>query len=451
MYDFGPVAAQDDPNILSYFHVTDQVAGLVLPDATPHDFVFVARPGAGKTALVKWLQGAKQPRTILFIDPTRTRLVMQQQEANPEDYRIMMRAELFSAVVVEAIHRKVVKEQLGKDCRAFYQKQWFNRIKRQLSEKFEGLSILGYGFSLAPDESRQYLREIRSDGQVEIASELAARLARATPLTVVVDDPESIVGQGLEDVTPDNAKRIGALLSVLGQLHLLGIQVIVFMKEHILQMLQRQYRDYSQFGDRISGLEWTQDDLLKVVELRVQQRLHLRWSDVFTIGEKTFCSLAFPLLVNGPRDLLHVCNNAGKAGTRISKAILARNAHALRPAKWTDIANQYNAQWPAMDRFAKTTCEFIAKTFGTTATDPDKLRSAIAKEFQRSGSPLNALRDPQTWMYTALWETPSIEERLFIVGCLGYVRDGRTIYPWAGRSLEGFRLADKVLLSPLFA
>ncbi|HUW13303.1 MAG TPA: hypothetical protein VM537_26500 [Anaerolineae bacterium] len=451
MFDFGPVAAQNDPNILLYFHTTGQVAALVLPDATPHDFVFVARPGAGKTALVKWLEGEDHARTMLSISPTRTRLLMDEDEANVEDYRIMMRAELFTAVVVEAIQRGLVAGSLARTCKAYYTKQWLKSVGKSLSDKFEGMSILGNGFSLQQSERRDYLREIRANGKVEIASKLVTQLAQQVPLTVIVDDPESLVTQGLEDMTPENAIRIGAFLSVLCQLHLLGVQVMVFAREFIVQGVQRYYKDFSHFGARIGALEWTGDDLLDVVRLRLENRLEMNWQDVFTMSEATFADLVLPCLLNGPRDLVQICNTAGKAEKRISKAMLARAIRGLATKKWQEIDSHYSAQWPAIGLFAKTACDVISGRFKSRPVARDKIRSAIEKDFQTSGRPLNKLREREDWMYTALWDTPSIEERLFIIGCLGYVHDKSEVYPWAGRSLDGFQVADSLFLTPLFS
>jgi hypothetical protein len=450
MYDFGPLAAQYDEDLLHYFHVTKQVSGLILKKNIPANFIFVARPGAGKTALMKWLTEEAQERRMLFIRPTEVRLVIEDSNPNAEDHRILMSAELFAGLISEAKEWKETPDNLRKECSSYIRETWWESLGDIFSERFEGLSILGNGFSLRAKDRQAYLSRIRKDNKVEKSSSLIRRLAKVLDVTLVVDNPEFIVGKGLEDVTTENAMRIGAFLSVLNGLHSLGVQVVIFVKEHILQSVQDNYRDFSHFEDRVEGLEWTEDDLLEMLNLRIDKRLQVKWEDIFTLGKDIFVRYVFAFLVNGPRDLLFICNTAGRNGGKISKPKLERSIEAMRKRKWVDIATQYGPQWPNIDAFARRITQLISEKFDKKPILPEEFRSAIEDEFSTPGTPLHELRKQEKWMNTAIWASPSIEERLFVIGCLGYILGNTMYFPWAGRSLERFRLAKKIFVSPLF-
>ncbi len=237
----------------------------------------------------------------------------------------------------------------------------------------------------------------------------------------------------------------------MNQLHALGIQVIVFVKENILQAVQEHYRDFSHFEDRIEGLEWTEADLLNMLKLRLEKRLGLPWGNVFTLGEEAFKQEVFPYLINGPRDLIYVCNTAGRSSEqRITKANLEKSIDALRASKWGEITRQYNRQWPRIDEFARSIITTVIVKSSREQITRSKFRSVVESEFASAGSALHTLRKQENWINTALWASPTIEERLFLIGCLGYVYNGERSSPWNGLSLERFRLADSFFVSPLF-
>jgi hypothetical protein len=79
-----------------------------------------------------------------------------------------------------------------------------------------------------------------------------------------------------------------------------------------------------------------------------------------------------------------------------------------------------------------------------------QFNAAYESEFDKPKTPLHDLRKQETWIDTAKWSTPSIEERLFTIGCLGYIYENSNVYAWSGGSLEKFRLANKLFVSPLF-
>lgn len=450
MINFGPLAAQDDPDILSYFHVTHQIKELVSRNAGENKFIYVTRPGGGKTALVKWLENSNFNRKVIAITPNKVRFSAEDGDTHTsEDQRLLITAELFTGFILEVKKMDILSEELQNECKAYSTSTWLKGLGKIVSERFEGISILGNGFSLKADVRRAYLREIRKESIVDKASVILKKIVDESNVLVVVDDPEFIVGSGTEDVSSANAIRIGAFLSVLQKLNSLGVQVIIFVKEHIIQAVQENYRDFSHFEDRIEELIWTSYDLCEIINLRLKYRLGKSWNEVFSMDQKEFETLVIPHLINGPRDLLSVCNMAGDSTTPISRSSILRSLQGLKILKWKEIAVQYKEQWPSIDLVAKTIIKLLTEKFSDKKITKEQLKLTIEENFQNPDSDLFKLRKIG-WINTALWDTPSLEERLFLIGCLGYIYDNNYFYSWAGRSLTNFRHASKVFISPLF-
>jgi len=304
MFDFGPLASQNDSALLSYFHATKQASSLVDFSNARSPFILVARPGAGKTALLKWLETfSKDPLTIVFKART-TRLSLGDSMLNVGDIRVMIAAELFAALISEIVERGQLSGKTLKEAKDFLSKGWTKILGGFFRQNFVGLSILGVGFTLKPDERRSYLQEIRRTDRLTAGRAVLESVAAQTKIACVMDDPEEIVSEGLDEITAENARRLGAFLSVLAEVHSLGVRVVVTLKEHILQNMRANYSDFQHFADRIEGLEWTSDDLVRMLERRVSKRLRTTWNNVFEFNQQALRQKLFPLLVNGPRDLL---------------------------------------------------------------------------------------------------------------------------------------------------
>jgi hypothetical protein len=449
MYDFGPLAAQNDQTLLSYFHVTRQAKRLTDFSSSLSNLIFVARPGSGKTALLSWLHSLHGSFTPVFLRSDETRFSSGDEKFTLGDYRLLVGAELNVGLISEVVERNAAQARTLRSCRDFLEERWWGSLGRFLANRLSGLSILGVGFSLNPQERREYLREIRQTKKVEMSNELIRQITGERPLALIVDDPELIVGEGLIDVTQENAIRLGAFLSVLSNLHAQGVRVLVFIKEHILQNIRAHYLDFPHFADRIDGLEWTEEDLRTMLNLRVETRLKAKWSDVFTLTPADFQKAVLPFLINGPRDLIELCNLAGKEEGKITKPRLVKSITVLRSDKWHEIAAQYGQQWPRVDQFSRSLVASMARKFPAGVLPPGSVKAEFETQFSQPGSEIHNLRI-ERWIDRAKFESPPVEERLFLIGCLGYVFEGKRYYPWAGRSLERFRQAESYFISPLF-
>jgi len=118
--------------------------------------------------------------------------------------------------------------------------------------------------------------------------------------------------------------------------------------------------------------------------------------------------------------------------------------------KWRDLSTYYGDQWPYIDRFARALLSALKDKLGNKRIPIGEINSEFAKQFGNPKSSIHPLRQTE-WIDNARWESPPIDERLFVIGCLGYELDRKRFFPWAGRNLDRFRLADSQFVSPVFS
>ena len=447
MYDFGPITAQGDSRLLEYFHVTNQISSIIHDSSNLNGFIIVVRPGGGKTALFTWLNSELKDRKVISINSDVVRFVFKDDDsATSEDHRVLISAELSAAVISLISKDKEAPAEIKRKCKQYLDNVWDTFWAG--APKFEGLSILGCGFSMAASERKTYLEKIRKEKKLDQATELIREISSSIKIMLIVDNPESIAGVGLEDVTHDNGVRIGAFLSSLSLLYSLGIQVIAFVKEHIIQAVAEHYRDYNQFQNRIDGLEWTDADLISVVENRISIIMNLKWDQVFDITKESFASLVFPNLINGPRDLLFICDKSKKCSGKISVEVLHNSIDLLKNSKWSQIKNEFGISWPKIDLFTKNIIELIPPK-NRSAITKEKLIELIKSAMVDSQSQLYSLRSQEDWINSSLWGEPTIEDRLFLIGAIGYELNEKLYYPWSGRFVDRFHQSSKIFVSPL--
>ncbi len=446
---FGNPESRLDKDLLRYFHTTNQISGLIQPKTYPDEFLFVARPGAGKTAFKLWLQKSTQSRKVIVLGAENVRMEIDPR-FNRGDLDLAMSAELAIGLVTEIYtHKLIPKEDLEKIKDTA--ENIISWVKDFSKKRFAGISILGFGFRLHPEQQKEYLEELRRTNKVQLANEALDVIVTRVPVTLVIDNPENIVTVGLMDTTPENAHRTGIFLGSLAELHSnRGVQVIALTKEHILQSVEDHYMDFRHYQDLISSLEWTEADLLQMIKLRIKNRLNLQWEDVFNISEKKFKEAVFPYLINGPRDLIEICNTAGSSGEKISQDLLKLGIETLRKKQWRYVKTSHGTHWPQIEVVASSMVKEIIKKFPENSFTKEEVQQLFKDQLQDSRADLFHLRQKEEWIDSAMWTPPTIDERLFSVGCLGYILEEEIFYPWRSRSLSKFADAETLFVSSLF-
>lgn len=445
---FGPLAAQDDPALLDYFHSTAQSRRLVEPTRLGHsDFIVVSRPGAGKTALMKWLSHQADDLPALVIRGSQTRLMPPDDAFNVDDYRLLAWSELATACVLEGRRTFDLSGEAAEASRNFRRRRGWQQVKRFLAN-VRGIEILGVGASMDPGTRREYVSILRqSEIQQDLEKTLKKIAADVEPV-LAIDDPEFMIAEGLDELSSGNAIRLGALLSALGRLNSLGIGVVVFIKEHLFVGVTEAYNDSRHFEDRVQRLEWTAEDLLGVIRLRINHRMETRWERIFSLSEDELSELVLPQLTNGPRDLLEVCNLALRSGLPIGNEAL-KNALAQLAGKWRrELKKQFNRSWPEFAIFAHECVTLFRENLDPDNMSLDEMKRVVEDGLIAASEPLGRLRSKNEWVDRLVFDLRRAVELLFAAGCLGLHEGSDRVYPWAGRSLERFASADSYFVSP---
>lgn len=462
---FGPLSAEQDTTLLDYFHETKFVKSLMESKPGEGPFLILSRPGAGKTALKKWLLADERSFISLPLDAEKARVFIDDPLFTEDDYRTLLRAELLSGILDELINnmpdlpakKNCTPHQLSlskayTDANKCINKGWWKTATSFLSERLAGLQILGCGFNLREDKRRQYLDSIRRNNVAAKAlSALRSILSiEKDKYCLVVDNPEYIVGLGKDLTDRSNALRIGAFINILAEIHTVGLRVMVFTKYQIHQSIQENYCDYSHFSDGVSMLEWTKHDLLSFVKLRVKERLKSDWKKIFNISQTDFVNNVFPCLVNGPRDLLYLLKKAQKAaaGSKLTEEHLLLASNQLREDKYKEMSRLFGGIYPKVDVFCKASVSII-RTLPPPLT-MESVDDAINMSISDPVGPLNGIRAKYDWVIDVQAKIPRASVLLGTMGAFIVETGGKKEYPWEGHSFEIINSSESIILSPLF-
>ena len=117
MFNFGPLAAEYDPRILEYFEQTNQIKKILSSPKEHKHFIFIARPGGGKTALVKWLVEGSNKDIVVSINYREIRFQLENDnDSTSADVNLFITNELFTKIIQEAQERFNLSEILHNDC-----------------------------------------------------------------------------------------------------------------------------------------------------------------------------------------------------------------------------------------------------------------------------------------------------------------------------------------------
>jgi hypothetical protein len=163
MYNFGPITSQGDTQLIEYFHITNQISLKFSQKFGRNGFIMVVRPGGGKTALFTWLSRGPHGKKVISINNDVVRFIIKDDEtATSDDHRILISAELFTALISEIFKNEKLPALLKAKCEDYLTNTW-GSLWSFFGTKFEGLQILGCGFSLQASDRQNYLDKIRKE------------------------------------------------------------------------------------------------------------------------------------------------------------------------------------------------------------------------------------------------------------------------------------------------
>jgi hypothetical protein len=447
---FGNVEAGADNDLIDYFYVTNTASRLAKSLGHAIPFIYVSRPGAGKTAITKWVE--KQDMHVINVTTSGLRMYFEDEENdfNREDYRLLYSFSLLSGVIAEAVKIGLAHKSLKTEYLKYLSANLSNNVYEKFRNEFEGIGVGGVSFSLNRKDRRSFVKDVHRANSLEKAKQYVQEVAKEHTIKLIIDGPEKITSKGFEDTSDENLIRIGCFLSALDVLNECGIGVICFIQEYLLNESKRVYTESGQLASKSKVLLWSEKELLSMLSLRVTNKLHLQWDNVFSTSKERFETTVFPNLINGPRDLLTVCNYAGDKGEIISKEELEKQLDKLLRKKWEQIETEYNPIWSNILPFSKAVLDIVKIKFGGRYFTKDQFFRVYQTDFEQPGTKLNNLRARADWINSLIPPNNLILNCLYTIGLLGYRQDGQKKYAWMGISIDEFEEASEIFVSPLF-
>jgi hypothetical protein len=452
--NLGPPAADKDPNLLSYYHATNQVRSLLNAHGSDAPCILVAPPGSGKTALLKWLKGGSHAFDVVSVEAEDFRPLPDDDKLAEPDAELIIRYELSKFVLERWLALNQGQHRADSIRQAYKRSEQsiLGWIRNAFNERFSSIQAFGFGLSLNPTERKQYLQELRASEAAKRMEELLQKAATTTrPLIVAVDNPEQIVARALDATERDSALLTGVLLSVLEGLQTSGVRILALTRDNILASVS-SYADYGHFSYSSTWLTWTSDDLVGVIAARVAKRLRRRWNTTFGLTKQEFAQEVIPWVVDGPRDLILLCNNALQIGSDgvADRSSFQHSVEALLEHKLTAVHGHYNTQYPRIREYIEAAAAEVAVNYGDKDIGKRELRACIVNKSRERSSKLFDLKTDQAWIDAMHPRTGQIESLLYDIGVIGVVDANGRRYAWTGRSPDRIQNAERVFLSPLF-
>jgi hypothetical protein len=97
--NLGPPAADNDPDLLSYYYPTTQVQALLKAHGSDAPCILVAPPGSGKTALLRWLKDGSHTFDVVSVEADEFRPLPNDDMLSTADAELIIRYELSKFVL----------------------------------------------------------------------------------------------------------------------------------------------------------------------------------------------------------------------------------------------------------------------------------------------------------------------------------------------------------------
>lgn len=446
---FGNIEAGADNDLLAYYYITNTASTLIKKLGHAQPYIYVSRPGAGKTAMTKWVEN--QDVRVINATTSGLRLYFEDEEKdfNKEDYRLLYTFSLLSGIISEAVKIDLASKSIKTEYLNFLKNKISADIYAQFKNEFNGLGVGAVSFSLSRRDRRSFIKDVHRAKSIDKAKEIVEEIVKTHTIKLIIDGPEKITSKGIDDTSEENLNRLACFLSALDELNECGVGVICFIQEYILNEVILAYTESSQLEGKNKVLVWSENELLSMLNLRITNRLHLQWDNVFGINKKQFQDIVFPNLINGPRDLLTICNGAGEKGEIITLEDIEKQIDKLIRKKWDQIQSEFSKIRPNILPFCKMVLDLAKNKFGEGLFLKNEFYRLYQADFEKPGTKLNELRRTD-WINSLIPPNPLILNQLYVTGLLGYIVDGEKKYAWMGISVDDFEDANEIFISPLF-
>lgn len=369
---FGADAAEDDPNLSSYFVKTTTwqkvLNGRVL--------VVLGRKGSGKSAIFKMLsEEATAKMQVVLVTPKLFALDIlnsfnTKYPDNPLNQEIAYAAAWRYSLMLElllAIEDRTGCFKLGNESGVH---NWLRKhvefdadiVSRTIafleSWKIEGISLADLSLAISKNNRRSPLIGQDIDQTVPDVE----RVLKETKYMIAIDN----LDEGWVNIEDARTYLVGLVLAAKELSRLPNLNIVVFMRSDMYRALETTYQHMDKFRQSIEYIEWNPTSLSRMISLRIQKYFgindesnELSWSRVFPkymknnfivykhIMERTFLR---------PREIIQFCrlivDNAAKFKKNKADEKDIQNAE-IKYSDWklSDLSGEYSAYYKNIDKF----------------------------------------------------------------------------------------------------
>jgi len=293
-----------DEHLKDYYVSTECISNL--KSSNKSQSIIVGYKGSGKTTTFRYLTEFEPTDIVIAIDPNNFSLELPKTNLSWQTCSRQFENDLILESLYAIKSNKTLFEKLPRGLQKKIKKNLPNNIDKILKvfKRGGGASVLGCGFNLNPatlevSPGLHLLEDYKS--ALETLQETTEKDIK---IRIVVDNPEHVFSSSFDlDIG-----LLGGFLLAATKMNILikNLNVTVLIKSHVFDPIYRIVDDLHNYPDNISHLFWTPQELISMVDRRLETSED-SWETIFYNGKETGEKLIEYMshnIRNGPRDIL---------------------------------------------------------------------------------------------------------------------------------------------------
>ena len=317
----------------------------------PHCF-FVGRRGTGKTATTRYLLDNTDNVLIIrpeIFSPNSLQLPIDAfSDANQKPFRSLLSA--FKRSLLD----EVMFNWLG-DRKGFSVPDPLRKERDNFGEHDFDIRVLHfialYTKSLAENDDIAWLSAIKATKQISREMDAAGIGEKYTIVLDAIDD----FWDGSQQAVLYLTALMHAALEINTQTQF--ARILIFLRENIFERVRIFDNEFSRLETCVVGLDWTQQQLVEMIERRVNAPLNTKlqlggttWDAFFEDGQKAR-DMVLDFCQHRPRDVLTYCtlaldNAQGNKHTQVTIEDLQNARRRFSDSRLKDLSDEYQENYP---------------------------------------------------------------------------------------------------------
>jgi hypothetical protein len=430
----GQSFAEYDPYLKddSVFVHTPALTAAIDPK-NPHCF-FVGRRGTGKTTITRFLEGQNKRalgiRPEMF-SPSDLKMPLEDfEKSSQKPFRSLLAAfrrslqdeVLFRWAGDSPLNMRSMPEMLSREYETFCDDDFDLRALKFIDALTEPLKS---------GDDQAWLTEIKTVKKLSTQIR-TIQLSRENPYVILIDAIDDS-WDGSDLAVLYLSALMHACLEINTQVE--GMRVLIFLRENMFERVRVIDSEFSRLETCVVGLDWTREQLLELIERRINSPLNTKlalggqtWNAFFEDGELAR-NKVLDYCQHRPRDVLTYCHLAlDTAQAHKHERVMIEDLQDARrrfsDSRLSDLSDEYQENYPQI--------ALVLERFHALG---DKFTISGMEDFLDK-----LLEDDQvttlcsTWIYTAGASTEQFVRLLYEIGFIG-LRDLRGDAPVIFRSL----------------